>query len=95
MTAEKNPGRNDGNSGRSRRTPGCFCERTKRLGFGFVESGGGFEYQKPQNLGVLTSFFPKISRVYWYTLVVYRYTLATNTFFIGCTGTLGGYTGTL
>ena len=53
MTAEKkNLGLNDGNSGRSRQTPGCLCERAKRLGFGFVESGKVFEYQKPQNLGL-------------------------------------------
>ena len=49
MTVEKNPGLDDGNPGRGRQTPGCLCERAKRLGFGFVESGRVFEYQRPQN----------------------------------------------
>ena len=59
MTAEQNPGLKDGNSGRSRQTPSCLCERAKRLGLGFVENGGLFEYQKPQKLGFKTSFAQK------------------------------------
>ena len=52
MTAEQNPSLDNGNPGRSEQTPGCSCERAKRLGFGFVESGRVFEYQKPQKLGL-------------------------------------------
>ena len=49
----------EGNPGRGKRSPSCLCERAKRLGLGFVESGGLFEYQKPQNLGFKTSFAQK------------------------------------
>ena len=67
----------------------------KRLGLGFVESGGGFGMSKGTKVWVKNPFCPKTSRMDRYTLVVYRYTLATAFFCVGCTGTLGGCTGTL
>ena len=67
---------------------GVACMRgQKGLGFGFVESGGGWKCHKVQKNGIKNPFCPKLARMYWYMLVVYRYTLATAPFCITCTGT--------
>ena len=71
---QENPGLSEGNPGRNKRTWGCLCERAKRLGFGFVESGGGFGISKGTKFWVKNPICPKTGRMYRYTLVVYRYT---------------------
>ena len=56
---QENPGLSEGNPGRNKRTWGCLCESEKRLGFGFVKSGGGFGISKGTKFWVKKPYLPK------------------------------------